>query len=100
MTPRTKRITKFLGAVVTSLTLAVLGAFILRKFDTTWGLGAGLLCEFLALAIAFPTQFHDGALALKENLVIIVPIIVGAIAGGSRKTDPPEDPPAKGADGT
>jgi hypothetical protein len=93
MTDRTKRVGKFLSAVIASLVLAVLGAYVLREFRTSWGLGAGLLCEFFALAIAFPTQFHDGALALKENLVILVPVIVGAIAGGRRNTDPPADPP-------
>lgn len=102
MTDRTKQIGRFLSAVVTSIALALLGAYVLRTFRTGMGLGAGLLCEFLALAIAFPTQFHAGALALKENLVILVPVIVDAIAGGRRKTDPPPpelppEPPKEGA---
>jgi hypothetical protein len=55
-------------------------------------LGVGVGLELLAVAIALPTPFHAGVVALKENLVLIVPVIVGALPGGSRKTDPPGRP--------
>jgi dolichol kinase len=92
-----KRTLAVLGAIVSALACALLGAYVLRHYQTATGLIVGVCLELLAVAIALPTPFHAGVVALKDNLVLIVPVIVGAIAGGQRKTDPPagEMPPAK-----
>jgi hypothetical protein len=90
-----KRVLAILGAALSALACALLGAYVLRHFQTATGLGVGVGLELLAVAIALPTPFHAGVVALKENLVLIVPVIVGALPGGSRRTDPPpaETPP-------
>jgi hypothetical protein len=92
-----KHILAILGAALSALACALLGAYVLRHFETATGLAVGVGLELLAVAIALPTPFHAGVVALKENLVLIVPVIVGALPGGARKTDPPAtptDPPA------
>lgn len=89
-----KRLVVILGAILSALACAILGAYVLRHFQTPTGLVTGVGLELLAVAIALPTPFHAGVVALKDNLVLIVPVIVGALPGGSRKTDPPADPPA------
>jgi hypothetical protein len=92
---RTKRALAILGAVFLAVALAGTGAYVLRQYQTFAGLmtGAGLI--LLALAVAFPTPFHEGVVVLKTNLVLIVPVIADALKGGSRKSDPPADPPTK-----
>jgi hypothetical protein len=57
-------------------------------------LGGGFLV-LLAVAIALPVPLHAGVAALKENMVVIVPVVVDAMKGGNRKTDPPAEPPKK-----
>jgi hypothetical protein len=79
-----KHIFAILGAVLSALACALLGAYVLRHFETATGLAVGVGLELLAVAIALPTPFHAGVVALKENLVLIVP----------RRTDPPADKPA------
>ena len=90
-----KRVLSILGLVVSALACALLGAYVLRHFQTPTGLFTGVGLEILAVAIALPTPFHAGVVALKDNLVLIVPVIVGAIQGGRRSTDPPAEPPAE-----
>jgi hypothetical protein len=89
-----KRVLAILGAVLSALACALLGAYVLRHFQTPSGLAVGVGLELLAVAIALPTPFHAGVVALKDNLVLLVPVIVDALPGGSRKTDPPANPPA------
>jgi hypothetical protein len=85
----------FVAAVIAALVCAITGAYILRHFPTTFGLvgGAGLI--LLGVGIALPIQLGQGAAALKTNVVLVVPVIVDALKGGSRKTDPPADGEAK-----
>jgi hypothetical protein len=82
------------GAIVTALICAGTGAYILREFHTTAGLLGGGFLVLLAVAIALPVPLHAGVAALKENMVVIVPVVVDAMKGGARKTDPPADSPA------
>lgn len=92
-----KRVLAIVGAVISALACALLGAYVLRHFQTPSGLAVGVGLELLAVAIALPTPFHAGVVALKDNLVLLVPVIVDALPGGNRKTDPPAtpaDPPA------
>lgn len=90
---------KIIAAVLAALICAVLGGYILWQFHTTGGLIGGVLLILLSVAIALPTPFHQGVVALKENLVLIVPVVSGALKGGDRKTDPPADDTSKGAGG-
>jgi hypothetical protein len=87
------RLAAILAAVLAALVCALTGAYILWQFHTSAGLLGGVVLVLLAVAIALPVPFHAGVAALKENAVIIVPVIVGAIRGGDRKTDPPKDTP-------
>jgi Kef-type K+ transport system membrane component KefB len=77
-----------LSAVVASLVCALTGAFVLWSFKTTAGLVAGVALELLALAIALPTQLKRGTVELKDNATVIVPVVVDAMHGGERHTDP------------
>jgi hypothetical protein len=87
------RLTTILGAVLAALICVATGGYILWQFHTNTGLLGGMVLVLLAVAIALPVPFQAGVAALKENAVIIVPVIVGAIRGGDRKTDPPKDTP-------
>lgn len=82
---------KVIGAILASLVCAATGAYILWQFHTFGGLVGGGLLVLLSVAIALPTPFHQGVSALKDNLVLIVPIVTGALSGGRRVTDPPKD---------
>jgi hypothetical protein len=88
-----KRTLAIIGAALSALACALLGAYVLRHFQTAPGLVVGVGLELLAVAIALPTPFHAGVVALKDNLVLIVPVIMDALPGGARKTDPPAPPP-------
>ncbi len=88
-----KHLLAILGAVIAAIVCAMTGAYVLWQFHTTPGLIGGVALELLGVAIAVPVPFHAGVLALKENVVILIPVIVGALKGGDRKTDPPADPP-------
>jgi hypothetical protein len=90
-----KHLLAILGAVIASLVCAVTGAYVLWQFHSTGGLIGGVSLILLAVAIALPIPLHDGAARLKENVVLVVPTILDALKGGSRKTDPPADAPAK-----
>jgi hypothetical protein len=89
-----KRLLTILAAIVAALVCAGTGAYILRQFHTTAGLLGGGFLVLLAVAIALPVPFHAGVSALKDNMVLIVPVVVDAMKGGARKTDPPADRPA------
>lgn len=89
-----KRLLAIVGAIVTALICAGTGAYILREFHTTAGLLGGGFLVLLAVAIALPVPFHAGVAALKDNMVLIVPVVVDAMKGGARKTDPPADGPS------
>ena len=88
---------KILGAVLASLVCALTGAYVLWQFHTNWGLIGGVGLELLALAIALPTPFTAGMATLRGGLVVIVPVVLDALKGGARKSDPPADPPPSGA---
>ncbi len=88
------RLLAILSAVLAAVACGLTGAYVLRQFHTTAGLIGGLVLVLLAIAIALPVPFHAGVAALRENAVLIVPVIVDALIGGSRRTDPPADPPA------
>jgi hypothetical protein len=90
-----KRALTFLAAVLAALIVAGTGGFILYTFHTTAGLigGAGLV--LLGVGIALPVQLQQGAAELKANVVLVVPVIVDALKGGQRKSDPPADGEAK-----
>ena len=77
-----------LAAVVASLVCALTGAYVLWQFHSTGGLIAGVGLELLALAIALPTQLKHGTTELKDNATVIVPVVVDAMKGGERHTDP------------
>lgn len=85
---------KVIGGIVAALFCALLGAYVLRHFQTAFGLGVGVTLELLAVAIALPTPFQAGATSLRKGLVLLIPVIVDALPGGARKTDPPADPDA------
>ena len=82
------RLLSVLAAVVASLVCALTGAYVLWSFKTTAGLIAGVALELLALAIALPTQLKHGTAELKDNATVIVPVVVDAMKGGERHTDP------------
>lgn len=88
-----KRLLAILGAIVSALVCAGMGVYILREFHTTAGLLGGAFLVLLAVAIALPVPLHAGVAALKDNMVVIVPVVVDAMKGGNRKTDPPAEPP-------
>lgn len=85
------RLFAILGAVLAALVCAATGAYVLWQFHTTAGLVGGLLGVLLGVAIALPVPFHAGVAALKEDAVLIVPVIVDAVKGGERHTDPRKD---------
>jgi Kef-type K+ transport system membrane component KefB len=91
-----KRLFTIVGAVIAAVICAAAGAYILWQFHTTPGLVGGAALVLLGVAIALPVPLHEGAMKLKENVVLVVPVIVDALKGGSRKTDPPMDPPTDG----
>lgn len=80
-----------LFAIVAALLCALTGAYVLWQFHTNWGLLAGVALELLALAIALPTQLKHGTTELKDNAMVIVPVVVDAMKGGERRTDPSKD---------
>ena len=81
----------FLRNLIVCLILAATGAYVLWQFHTALGLGSGLVCIGLTLCIAFPTEIKPGVQTFRENVVLVVPVIVDALKGGDRKTDPPKD---------
>lgn len=85
------KIWKVLAAVVTAVVVAMTGALVLWRYNTTPGLVVGVLLVLLGVAIALPIQLRTGILSLKENAVTVIPVVVGAIRGGKRATDPPQD---------
>ena len=80
-----------LGAILASLVCVLTGAYVLWQFHSTAGLGAGVALVLLAVGIALPVQLKSGVEAIKENSVLIVPVVVGAMKGGDRTSDPPAD---------
>jgi hypothetical protein len=80
-----------LAAIVAALVCALTGAYVLWQFHTNWGLLAGVALVILALAIALPTQLRQGTAELKDNATVIVPVVVDAMKGGERHTDPPAE---------
>lgn len=80
-----------LGAIVAALVCAVTGAYVLWQFHSTTGLVVGVGLILLGVGIALPIPLHSGIVAIKENSVLIVPVIVDALKGGDRRTDPPKD---------
>jgi hypothetical protein len=90
-----KRALAFIAGIIAALVVAATGGYILWQFHSTPGLigGAGLI--LLGVGIALPIQLREGAAVLKANVVLVVPVIVDALKGGSRKTDPPADGDAK-----
>lgn len=95
MTDRAKHVITFLGKVFAALGFAAAGVAILWFFHTSLGLVVGATSIAISLGIAFPTQFRQGAAVVREQLVLFIPIVLGAIPGGQRKDDPPADPPTE-----
>lgn len=81
----------FVGAVIAALVFAATGGYILWQFHSTFGLVGGGGFIALGVAIALPIQLKEGATALKENVVLVVPVVVDALKGGGRRTDPKDD---------
>ena len=75
--------------ILAALLLAVFGGYVLRSYPGMSGLIVGGLSILGALGIAFPTQMQSGALSLKSILVLLVPVVKGAMPGGNRADDPP-----------
>lgn len=86
-----KQFLAILAAVLAALVCGATGAYVLWQYHTTTGLGVGVGLILLSIAIALPVPFHLGVTAFRENAVLIVPVIVGALKGGTRSTDPPKD---------
>lgn len=82
---------KHLAAFFAALIAAGLGAYILWQFHTNTGLICGGLCVLLGVGIALPVQLNSGAVALKGVLVLLIPVVKGAIPGGQRADDPPKE---------
>ena len=80
-----------IGAILASLVCVLTGAYVLWQFHSTAGLCVGVALVLLAVGIALPIQLKSGVEAIKENSVLIVPVIVGAMKGGDRTSDPPAD---------
>lgn len=81
------------SAILAALVCAATGAYVLWQFHTTTGLIIGVLLILLAVGIALPIPLHSGMVAIKENSVLIVPVVLDALKGGDRHTDPPKDAP-------
>lgn len=86
---------KILSAILAALICAALGCYMLLVMKSTWGVGLVLL----AVCIALPIPFTAGVTTLKTNLVVIVPVVLDVLKGGSRRTDPPADTPKDAAAG-
>lgn len=82
-----------IGAILAALVCALTGAYVLWQFHEITGLCVGVGLILLGVGIALPVPLRSGVMAIKENSVVIVPLILGAMKGGDRKTDPPADPP-------
>ena len=83
--------------IVFALLLAAFGIYVLRVYAGLTGLIVGGLAVLGALGVAFPTQMDSVAPRLKGLLVLLIPVVKGAVPGGSRADDPPL-PPKDGAD--
>ena len=82
--------------VVFALLLAAFGIYVLRSYDGLTGLIVGGLSVVGALGVAFPTQMESVGPRLKGLLVLLVPVVKGAVPGGSRADDPKADGTPKG----
>ena len=78
--------------ILAALCLAGFGVYVLHAYPTGYaGLGVGGIAILGALGIAFPTQMDDGFGHVKGWLVLLIPVVKGALPGGSRKDDPPAE---------
>ncbi|MCU1381986.1 MAG: hypothetical protein JWL71_683 [Acidobacteria bacterium] len=80
-----------IGGILAALVCALTGAYVLWQFHSTAGLGVGVGLILLGVGIALPIPLKSGVIAIKENSVLIIPVIRGAIKGGDRPDDPPAD---------
>lgn len=87
-----KRALVIASAVLAALVLAATGAYVLWQFHSTAGLIVGVSLVLLAVATALPIPLHGGAVSLKDNAVVIMPVVLDAVRGGDRHTDPPAPP--------
>jgi hypothetical protein len=79
----------FIGSIIAAIICAGTGGYVLWQFHTTTGLATGVMLVLLGVCIALPIQLKEGVSVLKSNAIIIIPVVVDALKGGSRKTDPP-----------
>lgn len=79
----------FLRNLTASLCLATFGVYVLRTHGGTLGLIVGGLAVVGALGIAFPTQMEGVGPRVKGLLVLLIPVVKGAVPGGDRVDDPP-----------
>jgi hypothetical protein len=77
--------------ILAAFFLAAFGVFALRTYAGPLGLSVGGLSVLGALCIAFPTQMNDVGPRVKNLLVLLIPVVKGALPGGDRKTDPKAD---------
>lgn len=82
---------KHLAAIFGAIVVGLLGAYVLWQFKTGYMPLVGVLLVLLGIGMAVPAQLNAGSVALKGALVLIVPVVKGAIAGGDRKDDPKAD---------
>jgi hypothetical protein len=76
-----RRFWSIVSAVVLSLVSAAFGVYVLHRFQSTAGLLVGTAAVALSLAVAFPTQFHEGLAFLRAE---IVPAVLDAMRGTKR----------------
>ena len=79
--------------LLTTLALALTGAYVLWQFHTTTGLVTGVALVVLAIAVALPAQLTKGAKELQRvstNLhdatVVVLPVVEQAVRGGDTHT--------------
>jgi O-antigen ligase len=90
-----KRALTFVASILAALIIAGTGGYVLWQFHSTPGLIGGVGLVLLGVGIALPIQLREGAATLKANVVLVVPVIVDALKGGGRRTDPPADSEGK-----
>lgn len=77
-----RRFAKIMSAALLAVLSAAFGIYVLHMFPTTLGLVIGSTAVTLALAVAFPTPFHDAVTFIRTEIVPTVLDAVKAKKGG------------------